>query len=87
MKEVTEEVNDKHLKPWSELCRKDSINNTPLTPYLDQELLYNNHLSVDGSKIESTGFKYDVPNMTDDLLRESVNYYIEQKLFPPACMK
>jgi hypothetical protein len=32
------------------------ITNTPLTPYLDQELLYNNSLSVDGSKIESTGY-------------------------------
>eukprot|EP01090_Pellita_catalonica_P005995 TRINITY_DN161_c0_g1_i4.p1 TRINITY_DN161_c0_g1~~TRINITY_DN161_c0_g1_i4.p1 ORF type:complete len:326 (+),score=50.69 TRINITY_DN161_c0_g1_i4:53-1030(+) len=32
MKSVTEDVNDKHLKPWSELCRKEDILNTPLTP-------------------------------------------------------
>jgi hypothetical protein len=56
MKNVTEEINDKHLKPWSELCKAHGITNTPLTPYLDQELLYNNSLSVDGSKIESTGY-------------------------------
>jgi len=86
MKEVTEEVNDKHLKPWSELCKKDGILNTPLTPYLDIELLYNNHLSVDGSKIEKTGFKYDYPQVTEELLRESVNYYAKQKLFPQSCL-
>lgn len=86
MKEVTEEVNDKHLKPWSDLCKKEGISNTPLTPYLDQELLYNNHLAVDGTKIESTGFKYEYPNMTDKLLKESVDYYVKQKLFPAACL-
>jgi len=82
MKNVTEEINDKHLKPWSELCKAHGINNTPLTPYLDQELLYNNSLSVDGSKIESTGFTYDYPQVTEALLREQVQYYIDQNLFP-----
>merc|ERR1711976_929547 len=50
LKMVTEEINDKHLKPWSDLCKKAGIPNTPLTPYLDQELLYNNPFSVDGSR-------------------------------------
>jgi len=83
MKSVTEDVNDKHLKPWSELCKNASIVNTPLTPYLDQELLYNNSLSVDGSAIESIGFKYDKPQLTEVLIREQIAYFISQKLFPP----
>jgi len=82
MKYATEEVNNKHLKPWSELCKKDGITNTPLTPYLDMELLYNNSLCVDGSAIEATGFKYDVPEPTVDLLQEEVDYFVKQKLFP-----
>jgi len=86
MKSVTEEVNDKHLRPWSELCKKENITNTPLTPYLDIELLYNNHLSVDGTKIEKSGFKYDYPQMTEQLLRDQVDYYVKQKLFPRSCM-
>jgi hypothetical protein len=48
---VTEDVNDKHLQPWSELCKTGGIANTPLTPYLDKELLKDNALSVDGSKV------------------------------------
>jgi len=82
-KGVTEEVNDKHLKPWSELCKGANIVNTPLTPYLDQELLYNNSLSVDGSAIEELGFKYDVPEVTEASVREQIQYFVVQKLFPP----
>jgi len=86
MSSVTEQINDKHLKPWSDLCKKEGINNTPLTPYLDQELLYNNSLSVDGSKIESTGFTYDHPVLTEQLLREQVAYFTEQNLFPKSVL-
>lgn len=82
-KGVTEEVNDKHLKPWSELCKGASIVNTPLTPYLDQEVLYNNSLSVDGSAVEEIGFKYDFPEVNEQLIREQIDYFISQKLFPP----
>jgi nucleoside-diphosphate-sugar epimerase len=82
-KGVTEEVNDKHLKPWSDLCKAASIVNTPLTPYLDQEVLYNNSLSVDGSAIEELGFKYDHPEINEVLVREQIDYFISQKLFPP----
>eukprot|EP01111_Echinosteliopsis_oligospora_P015135 TRINITY_DN587_c0_g1_i1.p1 TRINITY_DN587_c0_g1~~TRINITY_DN587_c0_g1_i1.p1 ORF type:complete len:366 (+),score=96.77 TRINITY_DN587_c0_g1_i1:112-1209(+) len=82
-KAVTEEVNDKHLKPWSDLCKAAGIVNTPLTPYLDQEILYNNSLSIDGSAIEATGFSYEVPQLTEALIREEINYFVAQKLFPP----
>jgi len=87
MKMMTEEINDKHLRPWSELCKKAGINNTPLTPYLDQELLYNNSLSVDGSKIEETGFTYDHPLLTEQALREQVNYFVDQGLFPSSVLE
>lgn len=82
LKDVTEEINDKHLKPWADLCRDAGILNTPLTPYIDQELLYNNSLSIDGAAIESTGFSYTVPEVTVDLLKEQIEYYVQQNLFP-----
>jgi len=82
-KGTTEDVNDKHLKPWSELCKRAGIVNTPLTPYLDQEILYNTNLSADGSAIEATGFKYLHPHVTVELIREQIDYHIAQKLFPP----
>lgn len=83
LKDVCEGVNDKHLKPWSDICKEAGIANTPLTPYLDVELLSNHALSVDGSKIEGlSGFKYDHPKVTVELIRESMDYFISQGLFP-----
>jgi len=83
IKGVSEEANDKHLKPWSEVCKSAGIVNTPLTPYIDPELLYNNSLSVDGTGIEATGFKYEIPAPTEPLLREQIDYFVKQGLFPP----
>lgn len=43
------------------LSQQHGIHNTPLTPYIDKELLQHNHLYADGSKIEATGFTYKYP--------------------------
>jgi len=82
LKYVTETVNDKHLKPWSDLCKQSGIVNTPLTPYLDQELLYKNSLAIDGSAIEATGFVYRYPKVTPELIKEQIDYFVQQNLFP-----
>ncbi|KAK2957686.1 putative NAD-dependent epimerase/dehydratase family protein [Blattamonas nauphoetae] len=82
MKSVVEDVNEKHCQPWSDMCRSAGITNTPLSPYIDQELLYNNPLCIDGSKIEQTGFRYANPNLTPVLVKEVVDAYINQGLFP-----
>jgi len=82
MKAVAETANEKHLKPWSDLCKEHKITTTQLTPYLDEELLYDNDLSVDGNAITSTGFKYSHPHVTVDLVRESLDYHIKNASFP-----
>ncbi|GAM23057.1 hypothetical protein SAMD00019534_062320 [Acytostelium subglobosum LB1] len=82
LKAVCEQANNKHLKPWSDLCKQKGILNTPLTPYIDQELLSNNHLAVDGTAIEATGFKYDYPELTEAGIREEIEYFQAQNLFP-----
>ena len=97
-KSTVDAVNEKHCQPWSEMCKAAGINNTPLSPFLDQELLSNNPLAVDGTKIESTGFKYAQPTvctfylsvsklislfqMTPVLVKEVVDGFIHQGLFP-----
>jgi len=82
MKAVAETANEKHLKPWSELCKAKGIVNTPLTPYLDEELLYNNSFAVDGTKITKSGFTYKHPNMKESDLRETIDYFIALGFFP-----
>lgn len=57
------------------LCRSHD----PLDHIIAQELLYNRSLSVDGSAIEATGFKYTVAEPTVQLLRE-VNILYSMKI-------
>jgi len=82
MKQLTETVNDKHLKPWSDLCKSKGILDTPLTPYLDEELLYKAPLHINGSSIEGTGFSYNHPNLTSELVKEVINDFIAKGHFP-----
>lgn len=82
IKSVTEHVNDKHLQPWSEVIQREDIMNTPLTPYLDQELLYNNNVNVDGTKLKEDGFTLEVPKLETKTLKEILTAYADMKLFP-----
>merc|ERR1711991_427873 len=82
LKAVAEDANDKHLKPWSDLCKEQGIGSTPLSPYIDQELLYNNSLSINGDAIEKTGFKYAHPKITKEDFIAISDYFVKQGLFP-----
>ncbi|XP_046857519.1 dTDP-glucose 4,6-dehydratase 2-like [Xenia sp. Carnegie-2017] len=84
MSDIVDESNEKHLEPWSEACQRDNIENTPLSPYLDQELLYEKHLSLDGSKLEQTGFKCEHGKLTTDNLKEVLQDYVKLGLFPSS---
>jgi len=86
MKTVAETANEKHLKPWSDLCKSKSITNTPLTPYLDEELLYNNAYAIDGSKITKTGFAYKHPTLKEETLRQTIKGFIDLGYFPADLM-
>jgi nucleoside-diphosphate-sugar epimerase len=75
-------ANDMHLKPFSDACKKYGIHDTPLTPYLDEELIKDNAIYVDGSAIESLGFTYDYPAPNAELLKEVMHDYVAKGYFP-----
>lgn len=87
IKMVADTANDDHLKPWSDLLKEHGIADSPLTPYLDEELLYNNSYSVDGSKVTGLGFTYDHPTVTIDLLYEVIRDFEQKKVFPAGVLK
>ena len=64
------EINEKHLGPWATLCSTGGLENTPLSPYLDQQLIHRAHINLDGSKIRSEGFTFSVPKPTQSNLLE-----------------
>ncbi|KAG0239229.1 hypothetical protein BGW41_007845 [Actinomortierella wolfii] len=83
MKDATEDINDKHLPPWSELLKEHNITSSPLTPYLDQELLYDNAVSIDGTKITvTTGFKYEHPKLEEKSLRAIIEDFQQMGIWP-----
>lgn len=79
---VAEEVNSRHIDPWASICKENGIAYSRLTPYLDEEYLYNNDLAVDGSKIEKLGFSYEYPTVTEEAIRETINEYVIAEWFP-----
>jgi len=79
-------ANDQHLKPFSDACKKYGIMDTPLTPYLDEELIKDNPTSLDGSAIEKLGFKYDHPKITADLVKQVLQDYADKGFFPKQMM-
>jgi hypothetical protein len=75
--------NDKHVPAWQALCSQHNISNTPVSPYLVAALLKCNHLAVDGSMITRvSNFTYSKPTISAALLREQMDAFVEQRLFP-----
>jgi nucleoside-diphosphate-sugar epimerase len=81
-KRVAADYNEKHADGWQAMCKAAGVN-SPLTVYIDAEQLAHNHLACNGSAIEATGFSYSVPTLTAATLREQVDTYIAQGMFPP----
>lgn len=60
LEHVVDEVNDELLDPWADLQTKANISqSTPLSPFMEKELLRDMDLSLDGSAFEKeAGFEY-----------------------------
>ena len=82
MDTVVNDANATHLAPWLALLKEMGISKTPLSPFLHKQLLQQNHLCIDGSAIEAAGFKYAVPEFTEEGLRDSIAQAIAQGIFP-----
>ncbi|KAF2013318.1 NAD(P)-binding protein [Aaosphaeria arxii CBS 175.79] len=66
MDSVVEDVNDETLDPWADLQKAAGIERTtPLSPFMEKELLRDTDLSLDGSLFEKeTGFEYEHKQLT-----------------------
>jgi nucleoside-diphosphate-sugar epimerase len=81
---AAEHANNQHIPGWRDVCMESKISNTPLTPYIDAELLSNSNMSINGTAITQTGFTYQHPTCTEDLVRAQVQFHIDQGIFPPV---
>lgn len=74
---VVDEVNDETLDPWADLQAKAGISQTtPLSPFMEKELLKDTDLCLDGSAFEKeTGFTYKHERITKALMEEIIESY------------
>jgi hypothetical protein len=83
---VVDEVNDETLDPWAELQQQAGISSsTPLTPYMEKELLKDADLSMDGSLFErETGYndRYNIEKITREKVEEVIESYKRMNWWP-----
>ncbi|KAF2831271.1 NAD(P)-binding protein [Ophiobolus disseminans] len=81
---VVDEVNDETLDPWAELQQAAGISQTtPLSPFMEKELLRDADLSLDGSAFEKeTGFTYKHEKLTKEGVEEVVESYKRMGWWP-----
>ncbi|GAB5365698.1 hypothetical protein AAMO2058_001080200 [Amorphochlora amoebiformis] len=79
---VTETANEQHVPAFTTLCTEQKIFNTPISPYIDKELLKHKGLCIDGSAIEKEGFKYSNPKLTKELMKAQIDFMLDQGIFP-----
>lgn len=86
---AVDEENDEILQPWGELLAEAGIDRPgPINPYLEQDLVKDADLSLDGSRFEKVvGFEYQVPEMTEQQLRNTIESYKRLNWWPPMDLK
>jgi len=81
---ILDEINGEMIPVWVKMTKDSKLDYTPLSPYLDAEAVQNKSLSVDGSAIEGTGFKYDHHHVDEAAIKGELVYAAENGWFPPS---
>lgn len=86
--DVLDDINDKHMAPWSAICGSNGVSNTPLSPYIYSDALSKRHISLDGSKLKGSGFgEFTYPEVTKDALIQVLNDFVSLNMFPKALIE
>jgi hypothetical protein len=66
-----------------DICQKQGIERTPIMAYIDREILEFTEFAVDGTLIcRETGFVYEYPKVTQELIKECIEQFQLMNLFP-----
>ncbi|TID16420.1 NAD dependent epimerase/dehydratase family protein [Venturia nashicola] len=81
---VVDELNDDTLDIWAELQQESKTSETtPLNPFMEKELLKDNHLSLDGTAfVKETGFQYKHPTVTKQEVEAVIESYKRMNWWP-----
>ena len=87
LKDVAEDVNEKHLAPWSQMCNEEGISNTPLSPFIYSSQLETLNIRACNQKLLATGFQFKRPEVTEANVRDVLEDCIKIGIFPKTNVK
>ncbi|KAF2857112.1 NAD(P)-binding protein [Piedraia hortae CBS 480.64] len=84
LERVVDELNDDTLDDWADLLTDAGIQNgSPLSPFMEKELLRDSDLSLDGSRFERVvGFRPEHPTITKDKVQAVIDSYRKMGWWP-----
>jgi nucleoside-diphosphate-sugar epimerase len=83
LENVVDDLNEDILQPWADMLEDKGLT-SPLSPFLDKELLRDTDLSLDGGLFEQVvGFEYERPDgLSVDGVREMIDSYEKMGWWP-----
>ncbi|KAI9700463.1 MAG: hypothetical protein M1820_006762 [Bogoriella megaspora] len=81
---VVDDVNDETLDPWSDMLKRSGcVGNTPLSPFMEKELLQDKEFNLNGSRFENTvGFRYKHERITKQEVEDVIESYKRMNWWP-----
>ena len=83
---VVDDVNEEILQPWAEMLKSKGLDGgqgSPLTPFMEKELLKDHNLCLDGKKArEALGWAVEREGLTEERVREILASYERMRWWP-----
>ncbi len=86
LESVVDDVNEEILQPWADMLKQkglDSGQGSPLTPFMEKELLKDHSLCLDGKKARDVlGWRVERPRLTEEGVQEILTSYERMRWWP-----
>ena len=82
LRDLAEEVNEKHMRPWSEMCSKYGVSNTPLSPFIYSTQLQTLNIRAANEKLVRSHFTFNHPSLTLEAIQEVLLDCQDLGIFP-----
>ena len=83
---VVDDVNEEILQPWADMLKQKGLDGgqgSPLTPFMEKELLKDHNLCLDGKKARQVlGWSVERPRLAEEGVREILTSYERMKWWP-----
>ena len=83
---MVDDVNEEILQPWADMLKKKGLDGgqgSPLSPFMEKELLKDSNLCLDGKKARDVlGWKLEREKLTEEGVKEILTSYERMRWWP-----